>query len=214
MMLDSATPIVFVVDNDISVRESLALLIQSAGWQSQTFASGSEFLAHQKSSVPSCLILDSTLPDLNGLELQERISTERCDMPIIFLSSHGDISTAVKAIKRGALEFLTKPFDFDMLLGAIRYAVKRSEIALNREREIHKLRADYESISRREREVMAGVAAGLLNKEVGTQLGISEITVKAHRGNVMRKMKAGSFAHLVNMASRLRVVRQMTASAV
>jgi FixJ family two-component response regulator len=212
MILYSATPIVFVVDNDSSVRESLALLIQGAGWQSQTFASATEFLAYHKSTVPSCLILDLTLPDMNGLELQDRISTERCDMPIIFLSSHVDISMAVKAIKRGALEFLIKPFDFDMLLSTIRSAIKRSELTLTREIETHRLRADYESLSRREREVMAGVASGLLNKEVGTQLGISEITVKAHRGNVMRKMKAASFAHLVNMASRLRVVRHLTTS--
>jgi len=212
-MLHSSTPIVFVVDNEISVRESLAMLIQSAGWQSRIFASANEFLAHQKSAGPSCLILDVTLPDLNGLELQERISTERCDLPIIFLSSHVDIPMAVKAIKRGALEFLTKPFDSDILLSAIRYAIRRSEITLSRELELHRLRADYESLSRREREVMAGVASGLLNKEVGTELGISEITVKAHRGNVMRKMKAASFAHLVNMASRLRVVRYLTTSA-
>jgi FixJ family two-component response regulator len=212
-MLHSAAPIVFVVDNDISVRESLTMLIQSAGWQSQTFASATEFLAHQNSAIPSCLILDHTLPDLNGLELQERISTERCDMPIIFLSSHVDIPMAVKAIKRGALEFLIKPFDSDVLLSAIGHAIKRSEIALRREMELHGLRADYESLTCREREVMAGVVSGLLNKQVGTELGISEITVKAHRGNVMRKMKADSFAHLVNMASRLRVVRYLTTSA-
>jgi FixJ family two-component response regulator len=212
-MPHSSTPIVFVVDNNFSIRESLATLIQSAGWQSRTFASATEFLAHQKSAIPSCLILDFTLPDLNGLELQERIATERCDMPIIFLSSHVDIPMAVKAIKRGALEFLIKPFDSDVLLNIIRHAIKRSEITLSREKELHRLRADYESLSCREREVMAGVASGLLNKEVGTQLGISEITVKAHRGNVMRKMKADSFAHLVNMASRLRVVRYLTTSA-
>jgi len=209
----SITPIVFVVDGDISIRESLAIMIQSAGWQSRTFASAAEFLAHPKSAIPSCLVLDSTLPDLNGLDLQERISTERCGMPVIFFSSLVDISMAVKAIKRGALEFLIKPFDLGLLLGAIRYAIKRSENALNRETEIHRLRVGYESLSRREREVMAGVASGLLNKEVGTQLGISEITVKAHRGNVMRKMKADSFAHLVNMASRLRTVRYLTSSA-
>ena len=212
-MSSCAAPIVFIVDNDISVRESLAVQIESAGWQSQTFASAAEFLAHPKSVIPSCLVLDSILPDLNGLELQERVSAERCDMPIIFLSSHVDISLVVKAIKRGALEFLIKPFDFETLLGAIRNAIRRSEAVLSRETEVHRLRMDYASLSRREREVMAGVASGLLNKEVGTQLGISEITVKAHRGNVMRKMKADSFAHLVNMASRLRVVRQMTANA-
>ena len=209
----STTSIVFIVDNDISVRDSLTILIESAGLRPQTFASAAEFLAHPKSATPSCLVLDSILPDLNGLELQERVSAERCDIPIIFLSSHDDISTAVKAIKRGALEFLLKPFDSDMLLSTIRSAIKRSEITLRREMEFHRLRADYESLSRREREVMAGVASGLLNKEVGTELGISEITVKVHRGSVMRKMKADSFAHLVNMASRLRVVRHLTASA-
>jgi len=211
--MHSATPIVFVVDNDVSVRESLAMLIQSAGWQPQTFASATEFLAHEKSPAPSCLILEVGLPDLNGFEVQERISTERCDLPIIFLSSHVDIAMAVKAIKRGAMEFLTKPFDSDVLLKAIRHAIKRSEMALSREQEFHRLRADYGSLTPREREVMTRVAAGLLNKQVGTELGISEITVKAHRGNVMRKMKADSFAHLVNMAARLRVVRYLTPSA-
>ena len=208
----SAMPIVFVVDNDISVRESLAILIQSIGWQSQTFASAAEFLAHPKSATPSCLVLDSILPDLNGLELQERISAERCDIPIIFLSGHADLPAAVKAIKRGAIEFFLKPFDPEMLLSTIRSAIKRSEMTLRREMELHRLRSDYESLSRREREVMAGVASGLLNKEVGTELGISEITVKVHRGSVMRKMKADSFAHLVNMASRLRVVRHLATS--
>ena len=205
----SATPIVFVVDNDISVRESLAILIESAGWQSQAFASAAEFLANPKSATPSCLVLDSILPDLNGLELQERISTERSDIPIIFLSGHADLPAAVKAIKRGAIEFFLKPFDSEMLLSTIRSAIKRSEMTLRREMELHRLRTDYESLSCREREVMAGVASGLLNKEVGTELGISEITVKVHRGSVMRKMKADSFAHLVNMASRLRVVRHL-----
>ena len=205
----SAMPIVFVVDNDISVRESLAILIQSIGWQSQTFASAAEFLAHPKSATPSCLVLDSILPDLNGLELQERISAERCDIPIIFLSGHADLPAAVKAIKRGAIEFFLKPFDPEMLLSTIRSAIKRSEMTLRREMELHRLRTDYESLSCREREVMAGVASGLLNKEVGTELGISEITVKVHRGSVMRKMRADSFAHLVNMASRLRVVRHL-----
>ena len=152
------------------------------------------------------------LPDLDGLELQERISAERCDIPIIFLSGHADLPAAVKAIKRGAIEFFLKPFDSEMLLSTIRSAIKRSEMTLRREMELHRLRTDYESLSCREREVMAGVASGLLNKEVGTELGISEITVKVHRGSVMRKMKADSFAHLVNMASRLRVVRHLATS--
>ena len=205
----SAVPVVFIVDNDISVRESLAILIHSTGWQSQTFASAAEFLAHPKAATPSCLVMDSILPDLNGLELQARVSAERCDIPIIFLSGHADLPAAVKAIKRGAIEFFLKPFDSEMLLSTIRCAIKRSEMTLRREMELHRLRTDYESLSCREREVMAGVASGLLNKEVGTELGISEITVKVHRGSVMRKMKADSFAHLVNMASRLRVVRHL-----
>ncbi len=211
--MHTSTPIVFVVDSNISVRQSLTMLIQSAGWQSQTFASATEFLAHKKSPVPSCLILDSSLPDLNGLEVQERVSSERGDLPIIFLSSQVDISMAVKAIRRGALEFLIKPFDPGVLLNAVRHGIKRSEIALSREVESHRLRADYGLLTPREREVMARVASGLLNKQVGMELGISEITVKAHRGNVMRKMKADSFAHLVNMAARLRVVRYLTPSA-
>lgn len=212
-MLHCPTPIVFVVDNDNSIRESLVLLIQGTGWQSETFASASEFLAHPRSAAPCCLILDLTLPDLNGLELQERVATERCGMPIIFLTSHVDIPMTVKAIKRGALEFLIKPFDSDVLLNTIRHAIKRSEATLSREIELHTLRAGYGSLTRREREVMTRVVSGLLNKQVGTELGISEITVKAHRGNVMRKMKADSFAHLVNMASRLHVVRYLTTSA-
>jgi FixJ family two-component response regulator len=213
-MLNCTVPIVFVVDNDELVRESLMLLIQCAGWQSRTFASASEFLAHPKSASPCCLILDLALPDLNGLELQERVATEYCGMPIIFLTSHVDIAMTVKAVKRGALDFLTKPFNSEGLLSTIRLAIKRSETSLARDRDLLTLRASYGSLTPREREVMAGVAAGLPNKQVGTELGICEITVKAHRGNVMRKMKADSFAHLINMASRLRVVRYLPTSAV
>lgn len=207
------TPIVFVVDNDISVRESLELMISTAGWRPEAFASGHEFLARPRSVAPCCVILDVTLPDLNGLELQERIAAQRSDMPIIFLTGHGDIPMTVKAMKRGALEFLTKPFDADVLLNAIRQAIKRSEAALVRECELHALREGYGSLSRREREVMTLVVSGLLNKQVGGELGISEITVKAHRGNVMRKMNADSFADLVNMAARLRVPRFLATSA-
>lgn len=212
-MLCYQTPIVFVVDDDISVRRSLAVMIQSAGWQPQSFASATEFLAHPKPAIPCCLILDFSLPDLNGLEMQERIATERCDLPIIFLSGRVDLPAAVKAIRRGALEFLLKPFDSDILLSTIRNAIRRSELALRRNMELRRLRSDYESLSCREREVMEGVVSGLLNKEVGAELGISEITVKVHRGSVMRKMKAESFAHLVNMASKLRVVRHLATSA-
>jgi FixJ family two-component response regulator len=211
-MSHSSTPIVFVVDSDPSVRESLELLIRAAGWQAETFASAKEFLARPRSVVPSCLVLDVTLPDLNGLELQERIASERTDMPIIFLTGNADIAVTVRAMKRGALDFLTKPFDAEVLLIGIQQAIKRSEAALGRENQLHSLRTDYGSLTQREREVMALVASGLLNKQVGGELGISEITVKAHRGNVMRKMKANSFANLVNMAARLRVTRSMTTS--
>ena len=209
----ASTPIVFVVDSDPSVRESLELLVRAAGWRAETFASGQEFLARPRSVVPSCLILDVTLPDLNGLELQERIASERTDMPIIFLTGNADIAMTVKAMKRGALEFLTKPFDAEALLIGIQQAIKRSEAELGRQNQLHALRTGYGSLTQREREVMTLVVSGLLNKQVGGELGISEITVKAHRGNVMRKMQANSLANLVNMASRLRVTRSTATSA-
>ena len=200
-----ATPIVFVVDDDISVRESLQLLIECEGWHPETFASAQEFLDRPRSLVPSCLVLDVSLPGLNGLDVQKRVAVERPDMPIIFITGYGDVPTTVKAMKAGAVEFLTKPFSDDVLLSAIRNAIERSKTALGHEAEMHALRDRYESLTRREREVMALVASGLLNKQVGGELGISEITVKAHRGQVMQKMKADSFAELVKMAARLRL---------
>ena len=207
------TPIVFVVDPDISVRESLEALIRATGWQAETFATAREFLSRSRKWVPSCLILDAFLPDMSGLELQERIAMERSGVPTIFLSGRCDIQTTVKAMKAGAMEFLTKPFDREMLLNAIRQAIKRSEAVISRESELQALRSYYGSLTSREREVMTLVVSGLLNKQVGGELGISEITVKAHRGNVMRKMKAESFADLVTMALRLRVVRSLAAAA-
>jgi len=200
----AASPIVFVVDDDVSVRESLELLIRCAGWQPEMFASAQEFLARQRALVPSCLVLDFSLPGLNGLELQQRIGAERAHMPIIFISGHGDVPTTVRAMKAGAVEFLTKPFSDEVLLDAIRHAIERSRAALGVEAELRDLRERHASLTAREREVMALVVSGLLNKQAGAQLGISEITVKAHRGKVMEKMKAGSFADLVNIASRLR----------
>jgi FixJ family two-component response regulator len=198
-----ATPIVFVVDDDISVRESLQLLIQCEGWHPETFASAQEFLFRPGSLVPSCLVLDVSLPGLNGLDLQKRVAVERPDMPIIFITGYGDVPTTVKAMKAGAVEFLTKPFSDDVLLSAIRNAIERSKTALGHKAEMQVLRDCYASLTRREREVMTLVVSGLLNKQVGGELGISEITVKAHRGQVMQKMKANSFAELVKMAARL-----------
>ena len=198
-----ATPIVFVVDDDISVRESLQLLIECEGWHPETFASAQEFLDRPRNLGPSCLVLDVSLPGLNGLDLQKRVAVERPDMPIIFITGYGDVPTTVQAMKAGAAEFLTKPFGDDVLLSAIRHALDRSQSALGHEAEMQVLRDCYASLTPREREVMALVASGLLNKQVGGELGISEITVKAHRGQVMQKMKADSFADLVKKAARL-----------
>ena len=198
-------PTVFIVDDDISVRESLELLIRHAGWQPETFESAQEFLSRPRLLAPSCLVLDVRLPGLNGLDVQKRVSAERPDMPIIFITGHGDVPMTVQAMKAGAVEFLTKPFGDDVLLTAVRNAIERSRSALSREAELRGLREAHASLSRREREVMALVVSGRLNKQVGGELGISEITVKAHRGKVMRKMKADSLADLVKMAARLRL---------
>jgi FixJ family two-component response regulator len=194
--------IVFVVDDDVSVRESLELLIRTEGWLPETFGSAAEFLSRPRATVPCCLVLDVTLPGLNGLELQKKL-VERAEMPIIFITGHGDVPMSVQAMKAGAIEFLTKPFNDDVLLEAVRGALARSRAALHDDSQMQILRACYESLTPREREVMALVVAGLLNKQVGGELGISEITVKAHRGQVMRKMKADSLPGLVTMAARL-----------
>jgi len=194
---------VFVVDDDVSVRESLELLVRCEGWQPETFASAQEFLDRPRVHIPNCLVLDVSLPDLNGLDLQRLIAGERTDMPIIFITGHGDVPMTVQAMKAGAVEFLTKPFSDDVLLTAIRAALERSRVALSLEAEMRKLRDRYASLSQRERQVMALVVSGLLNKQIGGELGISEITVKAHRGKVMQKMKADSLADLVKMAARL-----------
>ena len=193
---------VFVVDDDVSVRESLELMIRAAGWQSETFTSAQEFLSRPRQTVPCCLVLDVRLPGLSGLELQQHLA-ERTDMPIIFITGHGDVPMTVQAMKAGAVEFLTKPFKDDVLLDAIRSAIERSQDALCQNSQIRALRDCYDSLTPRERQVMELVVSGLLNKQVGGELGISEITVKAHRGQVMRKMKADSLPDLVTMAARL-----------
>lgn len=202
--IPTAEPIVFVVDDDITVRKSLESLINRGGWQSKSFPSAYDFLARPRPAVPSCLVLNVYLPDLNGLELQKRVSVERQSTPIIFIADQPDVYTSVQAMKAGAVEFLVKPIEDGIILGAIQECLKRSRVALSRDAEIRELRNSYARLSHRERQVMTLIVSGLLNKQVGAELGISEITVKAHRGQVMHKMKAESFADLVRMAMRLR----------
>jgi FixJ family two-component response regulator len=197
------TPVVFVVDDDVSVRESLESLIRWGGWKPETFSSALDFLSRPRGETPSCLVLDVELPDLNGLDLQERIAADRTEMPIIFITGHGDIPMSVRAMKAGAAEFLTKPFERDVLLNAIRRAIERSRVALVQAAELKMLQERFASLTPREREVLVWVVSGLLNKQVGAELGMTEATVKAHRGQVIRKMKADSLADLVRIAARL-----------
>jgi FixJ family two-component response regulator len=202
--MSSAIPVVFIVDDDVSVRESVELLVRDENWKPETFASAQEFLDRPRKHVPSCLVLDLSLPGLNGLELQKQLAGEHIDIPIIFITGHGDVPQSVQAMKAGALEFLTKPLNYDALVSAIRNALQRSSFALAQNAEMQELRDRYASLTFRERQVMALVVSGLLNKQVGGELSISEITVKAHRGQVMHKMKANSLADLVRMAAKLR----------
>ena len=195
-------PTVFIVDDDQGVRSSIRILMKSVGLPAAPFASAQEFLSHPHPAVPCCLVLDVTLPGLSGLELQEQLA-DRTDMPIIFITGHGDVPMTVQAMKAGAVEFLTKPFGDAVLLDAIRAAIERSRTALREVSEMQALRRCYASLTPREREVMELVVLGLLNKQIGGELGISEITVKAHRGHLMRKMTADSLPALVTMAARL-----------
>ena len=200
-----ANPIVFVVDDDVSVRDSLRLLIESAGWRPEIFGSAEEFLARLRAPAPSCLLLDVFLPDINGCDLQQLLA-DRPEMPIIFISGHSDVPMTVRAMKAGAVDFFTKPFANDALLNAIRDAIGRSRAELSSAEHMRALRDNYASLSRRQREVMDLVVVGQLNKQVGGALGISEVTVKAHRGQVMYRMNAQSLPDLVRMADRLAVV--------
>jgi FixJ family two-component response regulator len=209
--MSSAIPIVFIVDDDVSVRESLELLIRDQNWKPEIFASAKEFLDQPRKCVPSCLVLDLSLPGLNGLELQKQLAAQHIDMPIIFITGYGDVPKSVQAMKAGALEFLTKPIDNNALVNAIGKALERSRLALVQAAEMQELRGRYASLTSREHQVMALVVSGLLNKQVGGELGISEITVKAHRRQVMQKMKADSLATLVKQASKLGVPRQNSA---
>jgi FixJ family two-component response regulator len=198
-----SAPVVYVVDDDISVREALEALFSSAGWRTELFSSAKAFLSHHRDTGPSCLVLDLSLPDIYGLDLQMRISADTALMPVVVITAYGDVPQAVRAMKAGAHEFLIKPLDDECLLNAVRQAIERSRAALNEEAENRLLRARLASLSRREREVMSLITRGLLNKQVGAELGISEITVKAHRGRVMRKMQARSLVDLVNMGAKL-----------
>jgi len=197
------TPIVFLIGDDISEQDSLKSLTNREGWEFETFESAREFLARPRPLVPSCLVLDVSLPDLNALDLQKRIAVERSGMPIIFISGRGDIRTTVEAMKAGAVDFLVKPFSNEVLLRSIRESLERSRVALDREVALRDLRDSYASLTPRERQVMALVVSGLLNKQVAWELGIGESTIKAHRGQVMQKMKANSLAELVKIASTL-----------
>ena len=210
--MSQPSPVVFIVDDDVSVREALELLLRHEGLDVETFVSAQEFLSRPRAVVPSCLVLDYSLPGLNGLELQKLVAVERHEMPIIFITGHGDVPMTVKAMKAGAVEFLTKPFSDGILLNAVRGALERSRVILDRDSEIRALKARYACLTAREREVMVLVVAGLPNKQVGGELGISEITVKAHRGSMMRKMKAESLAELVNIAARLRLPRTLVSA--
>jgi len=207
-----AIPAVFVVDDDVSVRETLEALIETRGWRVETFGCAREFLARPRIFAPSCLVLDVSLPDLNGLDLQKRVAVDRPDMPIIFIARYADVPTTVQAMKAGALEFFVKPLRNDVILSALEHGIECSRSARREEADARALRDCHASLTRREREVMAFAVSGFLNKQTAGELGISEITVKAHRRNVMRKMHAHSFATLVTLATKLGLTSTRTAS--
>ena len=205
-MKAAAVPTVYIVDDDSGVRRAVQDLVESVGLRAESFATGQEFLNKKRTSDPSCLVLDVRLPQMSGLDFQHMLADVGVQIPIIFITAHGDIPMSVRALKSGAVEFLTKPFRDQDLLDAIQQALQRDRATLEQRDELHDLQGRYSVLTARERDVMGLVVAGMLNKQIASEIGISEATVKIHRGNVMQKMQAGSLIELVRIADKLKPV--------
>jgi FixJ family two-component response regulator len=204
-MKPAGVPTVFIIDDDRGMRESIQDLVESVGLHAESFATGEEFLKRKRSNDPSCLVLDVRLPQMSGLDFQRRLAESEMQIPIIFVTAHGDVPMSVRALKSGAVEFLTKPFRDQDLLDAIQQALQRDRASQEQQAEIHDLRERYGALTAREQQVMALVVSGMLNKQIASEIGASEATVKIHRGNAMRKMQAGSVVDLVRMADKLKL---------